>query len=131
MKNSNALSLVICIGILIVVGCSCPKMAELQKELDKAGKTTPSPTTVSTNSNTAATKGSGAEISLDKYNQIKNGMTLDEVQEIIGSDGSETSSGGEGKYRYATYKWDGGNYSFIMVSFTGDKVTFKVQNGLK
>jgi hypothetical protein len=126
MKNSNALSLVICIGILIVVGCSCPKMAEIQKELDKAGKTTPSPTTGS-----SPAKSGDAELTLDKYNQLKNGMTLEEVREIIGSDGSETSSGGEGKYRYATYKWDGGNYSFIIVSFTGGKVSFKVQNGLK
>ncbi|HEV7646245.1 MAG TPA: hypothetical protein VGO50_20085 [Pyrinomonadaceae bacterium] len=128
MKNSNALSLVLCIGILIVIGCSCPQMAEIQKEIDKAGKTTPSPTTSST---PAKTSSDDSELTLEKFNQIKNGMTYDECVEIIGSEGNQTVSSGEGKYKFESYKWDGPNYQFIMLSFMGGKLNSKAQNGLK
>lgn len=131
MKNSNALSLVICIGILIVIGCSCPQMAEIQKELDKA-KTSPSPTVAA---NTAATPAKDsddkADLTLAKYNQIKNGMSLEEVQEIIGSDGSEVSSSEIGKYKTVTQKWDGESYAYIICTFQNDKLMFKSQGGIK
>ncbi len=129
MKNSNTLSLVLCIGILIVIGCSCPQMAEIQKEIDKAGKTTPSPTTSSTPAK--ASSSDDSELTMEKFNQIKNGMTYEECVEIIGSEGNETFSGGEGKYKVNSYKWDGDNFQFIMLTFTGNKLTSKVQNGLK
>ncbi len=130
MKNSNALSLVLCIGILIVIGCACPK--EIQNEIDKAGKTTPSPTTGSSPGSTPAKTSSGdPDLTIEKFSQIKNGMTYEECVEIIGSDGNETFSGGEGKYKVSSYKWDGDNFQFIMLTFTGNKLTSKVQNGLK
>ena len=127
MKNSNALSLVLCIGILIVIGCTCPK--EIQNEIDKAGKTTPSPTTGSSPSRT--TTSDDSDLTMEKFNQIKNGMTYEECVEIIGTEGNETFSGGEGKYKVSSYKWDGDNFQFIMLTFTGNKLTSKVQNGLK
>lgn len=132
MKNSNALSLVICIGILIAVGCSCPK--ELQKELDKAGKPTPSPTVAgSSGSNTAVNSSDveEADLTMAKYNQIKNGMSLDDVQGIIGSDGKEVSSSEIGKYKTVTQKWDGDNYAYIICTFQNDKMMFKSQGGIK
>ncbi len=131
MKNSNALSLVICIGILIAVGCSCPK--ELQKELDKAGKATPSPTVVVNSGSNSVNSGDSeeADLTLAKYNQIKNGMSLDEVQEIIGSDGKEVSSSEIGRYKTVTQKWDGDNYAYIICTFQNDKLMFKSQGGIK
>ncbi len=127
MKNSNTLSLVICIGILIVVGCSCPSMAELQKELDK-GKKTPTPTT---GSSPAKTGSDDVELTLDKFNRIKNGMTYEETVEIMGSEGAQTVSSGEGKYRMEVYKWDGDNFQYVMLTFMGGKLISKAQNGLK
>jgi hypothetical protein len=131
MKNSNALSLVICIGILIAVGCSCPK--ELQKELDKAGKPTPSPTVAGSSGTNSVDKGgdSEADLTLAKYNQIKNGMSLGDVQEIVGSDGKEVSSSEIGKYKTVTQKWDGENYAYIICTFQNDKLMFKSQGGIK
>jgi hypothetical protein len=135
MKNSNALSLVICIGILIVIGCSCPQMAEIQKELDKS-KSSPSPT-VAANTSTSPKDGDkdsdddSSDLTLAKYNQLKNGMSLAEAQEIIGSDGKEVSSSEIGKYKTVTQKWDGENYAYIICTFQNDKLMFKSQGGIK
>jgi hypothetical protein len=126
MKNSNALSLVLCIGILIVIGCACPK--EIQNEIDKAGKTTPSPTTGTTPSKTGS---DDAELTMEKFNQIKNGMTYDECVEIMGSEGNQIVSAGEGKYKVESYKWEGDNFQYVMLSFMGGKLNSKAQNGLK
>ena len=68
---------------------------------------------------------------MDKYNQIKNGMSYDEVKNIIGSEGTQTMSSGEGKYKVESYKWDGDDYQFISIVFMGGKVNSKVQANLK
>ena len=130
MKNSNALSLVLCIGILIVIGCSCPNMDKLQKDLEK-GSASPSPTSSPTFGTNTESKGDKASLTLDKYNQIKNGMSLEDVQEIIGSDGAEVSSSEIGKYKTVTQKWEGDNYSYIICTFQNDKMMFKSQGSLK
>lgn len=131
MKNSNTLSAVICIGILIVVGCSCPKMAELQKELDKGSKPTPSPTIASITNTTETGDAEASDLTLAQYNRLKNGMSLKEVQDVIGSEGKEVSSSEIGKYKNVTQKWDGENYSYIICTFQNDKLLFKSQGGLK
>jgi hypothetical protein len=118
---------------MIVIGCSCPNMDKIQKELEK-GSASPSPTRspaigVDTDSTPSTTE--KAELTLDKYNQIKNGMSLEAVQELIGSDGAEVSSSEIGKYKTVTQKWDGENYSYIICTFQNDKMMFKSQGSLK
>jgi hypothetical protein len=133
MKNSNALSLVLCIGIMIVIGCSCPNMDKLQKELEK-GSSSPTPSstpTFGTNTSSSPSSSDKAELTLDKYNQIKKDMSLEDVQEILGSDGAEVSSSEIGKYKTVTQKWDGENYSYIICTFQNDKMMFKSQGSLK
>ena len=58
-------------------------------------------------------------------------MTLTEVKNIIGGEGVQQMSSGEGKNKVESYKWEGENYSFITVIFMGDKVYQKVQYGMK
>jgi hypothetical protein len=130
MKNSNALSLVLCIGILIVIGCSCPNMDKLQKEIEK-GSASPSPSSSPVFTANSDNTNSKSDLTLNKYNQIKNDMSLEEVQEIIGSDGAEVSSSEIGKYKTVTQKWDGDNYSYIICTFQNDKMKFKSQGSLK
>jgi len=78
----------------------------------------------------SSSKGS-ADINKEKYDKIKTGMSLKEVQDVIGSKGEETSSSSIGKSAYQSYKWKGEKYSFITVRLKDDKVTSKSQYGMK
>jgi Beta-lactamase inhibitor (BLIP) len=129
MKNLFNIGFVVM--ILVVLGCNCQKLQELANE----GKSTPSSTPVTTSSpasnSGSTTSSSNSGLTMDKYNQIKNGMTYQEVKDIIGREGTETMSSGEGKYKVESYKWEGDDYQFISVVFTGGKVQSKVQANLK
>jgi len=131
MKNSNALSLVLIIGIFIVIGCSCPQLDELKRGGSSNRTTTPTSGTPAANENKTGSGSSDTALTMEKYNQIKNGMTYKQVAEIIGSEGTETMSSGEGKYKVTSYKWEGENFQFITCVFMGDKMTSKVQANLK
>jgi len=132
MKNSNALSLVLVIGIFVVIGCSCPRLNELgQSRQSNSSNTSFGNTTVA--NTTVATPDNSPEsaLSMEKYNKIKNGMSYKQVAEILGGEGTETMSSGEGKYKVTSYKWEGENFQFITCVFMGDKMTSKVQANLK
>ena len=128
MKNSNALSLVLVIGIFVVIGCSCPRL----NELNNRGSSTPVSTPVAANT-TSSTPSSSSKsaLSLDKYNQIKNGMSYKQVVEILGVEGTEISSSEIGKYKTVSYKWEGENFQFIYGTFQNDKLLSKTQANLK
>jgi hypothetical protein len=131
MKNSNAVSLVLIIGIFVVVGCSCPRLNELRQGGSSDTSGTPVANTTVSESNKTKTSSSKNALSMEKYNQIKNGMSYKQVVEILGSEGTETMSSGEGKYKVTSYKWEGEDFQFITVVFMGDKVNSKVQANLK
>lgn len=134
MKNSNALSLVLIIGIFVVIGCACPRLNELvdDRPSGNGSNTTSTPASNTSGRNSSSNSStSSSGLTMEKYNQIKNGMTYKQVVEIIGSEGTETMSSGEGKYKVTSYKWDGEQYQFITCVFMGDKMTSKVQANLK
>jgi hypothetical protein len=133
MKNS--LNMVIVIFILVVLGCSCPKMEDIQKKIDESSKKTSNSDNIS-NTATKPAKDDGeakdsSDITMEKYNKIKNGMSYKEVKDIIGKEGTETMSSGNGKYKVTSYNWKGENFAFISVVLMGDKVTSKVQANLE
>jgi len=129
MKNLYNIGFVVL--ILVVLGCNCQKLQELANE-GKQTPTTSSPSAPSSPSNSSSPSSSSKTgLTLDKYNQIKNGMSYKEVVDIMGSEGTQQSSSGEGKYKVETYKWEGEQYQFISVVFMGEKVYSKVQAGLK
>ena len=117
--------------LLVVLGCNCQKLQELANEGKSTPASTPATTSSPSSSSSPASTDKKTGLTLDKYNQIKNGMSLQEVKDIIGSEGTETMSSGEGKYKVESYKWEGQNYQFISVVFTGGKVQSKVQANLK
>lgn len=121
--------------LLVVLSCNCQNRLQ---ELAEQGKT-PASSTPATNSspagttNTATTSSpstSGSGLSMDKYNQIKNGMSRSEVENIIGK-GTELSSSSGGGYTFSSYQWKGEDYSSIVITFQNDKVMSKSQYGLK
>jgi hypothetical protein len=132
MKNS--LNMVLVIFVLVVLGCSCPKMDDIQKQIDESAKKTSNSDNVS---NTVAkpAKDDGdadsSRITMAQYTQIKNGMSYKDVKDIMGEEGTEVSSSGDGKYKVASYKWEGEGFKFINIVLVGDKVTAKYQANLK
>lgn len=79
--------------------------------------------------------GSSVEMTLDQFNQIQNGMTLEEVVAIVGGEGEIVSETGEKgsdlhtvMYSYAGKGDIGANVSLM---FQGNKLENKSQFGLK
>jgi hypothetical protein len=133
MKNS--LNMVIVVFVLIVLGCSCPKMEDIQKKIDESTKKTSNSDNVGNTATKSAkdddAEKSSSDITMEKYNKIKNGMSYKEVKDIIGKEGTETMSSGNGKYKVTSYQWKGDGFAFISVVLMGDKVTSKVQANLE
>lgn len=130
MKNSFNLGFIVL--ILAVLGCSCPKLNELANK----DNSSPSPTPYVTSSPGATTtppgnKTTGPALTKENFAKIKNGMSYKQVVEILGSEGEETSSSEIGRYKVASYKWEGPGYASVYGVFTNDKLTSKTQANLK
>lgn len=79
----------------------------------------------------AAGKDNGVEVSLSEFEAIENGMTLEQVERIIGGEGQLMSSAGAGEVATELYTWDGnGLGANANVTFQGGKVVGKAQFGL-
>jgi hypothetical protein len=132
MKNS--LNMVIVIFVFIVLGCSCPKLEDIQKKVEESSKKTSNSDTAANSATKAAKEVESADdsvVNMEKYSQIENGMSYKQVKSIIGKEGIETMSSGEGKYKVTSYKWEGEGFAFLSVVLTGDKVISKYQANLK
>lgn len=131
MKNSLNLGFIAL--LLIVLGCSCPKLANLNFEEKSTPEpvSTPQASNIEPKTNTTNSASTSAALTIDKYNQLKNGMSYKEVSDILGGEGEEVSSTEIGSYKIVTYKWQGENYSFVIVTLRNDKVFSKSQSGLK
>lgn len=71
-------------------------------------------------------------ITLSEFNQIENGMTYEQVKEIVGSEGTLIAESGTGDVKVTMYQWygntmTGANANF---SFTNNQLTTKAQFGL-
>ena len=79
---------------------------------------------------------SEASISLEEFNKIKTGMTYEEVCDIVGGEGTLSSSvdlGVGDEYKTEIYQWTGNGSigANANVTFQGGKVVSKAQMGLK
>lgn len=130
MKNSLNFGLVVL--LLVVLGCSCPFLKNLKLD-EKEDAPKPAATPFVANTATPKVKSSDktASLTLDDYNQLKNGMSKSEVEQILGGEGEQVSSSEIGKYKIETYKWQGENFSFVIITFRNDKVFSKSQANLK
>lgn len=72
------------------------------------------------------------KITMSEFNQIENGMSYDDVKEIVGSSGEVTAESGSGEYHIMIITWYGNKTTGANanVTFTNDKVTAKAQVGL-
>jgi len=120
MKNPFGLMVL----ILVVSGCGLLG----KKDETKTGNTTVSNTTTKTET---TTEKSASNLTLEKFNQLQNGMKYDEVVKTLGSNGTETSSFSSGSLKTVTYKWEGEKYARITAVFKNDALNSKIQSGLK
>ncbi len=128
----NSLNFGFIILVLMVLGCSCPFLKNLKLD-EKDNKPTPAATPFVANTSTPKTNSSDktSTLTMDDYNRLKNGMSKSEVERILGGEGEQVSSSEIGKYKIETYKWQGENFSFVIITFRNDKVFSKSQANLK
>ena len=117
--------------LLVVLGCNCQRFQDLADTSRTPTTSSPSTSSSPSSSSSPASSDKKTGLTLDKFNQLKNGMSYKEVVDIVGSEGSQVSSSGEGKYKVETYKWDGENFQYLIITFMGEKLYSKTQNGLK
>jgi hypothetical protein len=73
--------------------------------------------------------GTATAITMDEYNAIQIGMTLEQVQNVMGSSGTQTESSAVGGQTGSTYQWQNANTE-ITVLFLNEAVSSKGQYGL-
>ena len=133
LKSINNLGIVLL--LLVVVGCSCPKLSEFTKKPANPSPTaTPAPFSSPANTSTTSTpleKKGDYELSMSKYNQISIGTSRSDVERILGGNGTEISNSVGGGVRFSVNKWEGANYSTVILSFRNDKVMTKSQVAVK
>lgn len=118
--------------LLVAIGCSCPKLNDLaKKRTEPSPSTTPAPFSTPANTSMTTDKKGEYELSMPKYNQISVGTSRSDVERILGGKGTELSNSVGGGVRFSVNKWEGANYSAIILSFRNDKVMTKSQVALK
>lgn len=75
----------------------------------------------------------GVEMTLVEFDEIQNGMTLAQVEKIVGGEGALMSTAGNGAFETALYTWEGsGTFGAnANVTFQGGEVIGKAQFGLR
>lgn len=81
---------------------------------------------------TPAGRDNGVDMTLEEFDRIENGMTLAQVEDIVGGEGALASTAGSGEFRAEVYTWDGSGSlgANALVMFQGGRVTSKAQHGL-
>lgn len=133
MKNS--LSLVLIIMLFVVMGCSMLGSKTGEDKVDTPNPNNTEATGKSSDSTTDSdvpktSSGDTAELTADKFSQLKNGMSYEDVVKILGSEGTQTSSSKFGKTEVSSYKWEGDKYQRVYATFKDNKMTSKTQSGL-
>lgn len=109
--------------ILVVLGCNCSGLDEFTKSKDStplpALGSTPTPSATAAPS--ASPSNDGPELTREKGDQIKNGMSRSAVEAILG-EGEEVSTTKGGGLTFVVMKWADARYNYIIVSFRNDKV---------
>lgn len=122
--------------VLVVAGCSFLKKNEETKPpaptaSNTTTKTEDTATKPETTTKTTDDKTTTTGLTLEKFNQIQNGMKYEEVVKILGGEGTETSSFSSGSTSTVTYKWEGEKYARITATFRNGELASKIQTNVK
>jgi hypothetical protein len=75
--------------------------------------------------------GSNPVVTMDKFNKIQSGMSYQQVVNIIGKQGEESSRVDVSGYNTVLYMWQNGDGTNMNAMFQNDKLVSKAQFGLK
>ena len=130
-QNKNTANLAFAILLLLSIGCSCQKLAEMvNRSAEKASSPT-SNTSTGTSTTPKDEKNGDYDLTMAKYDQIKVGASRSDVEGILGGKGEEISSSSGGGLRFTVIKWEGEDFQAIILTFKNDKVLTRSQVGLK
>ncbi len=122
--------------MFVVLGCSLDRFTDNKDEVP-----TPVPSTdsspISSDQSPASDElldtmsdSSKADLSMDKFEKIELDMSYDQVKDIIGSEGNETSSTKSANYESSSYQWKGEKTASIRTRFRNSKLVSKSQSGM-
>jgi hypothetical protein len=126
MKNYFNLGFIVL--VLVVLGCSCPKLNDLgKKDSSPSPTSTPYVTPTGTTAN-KTTSGTSADLTKEKADKIKTGISRSEVESILGP-GEEVSTSKGGGLTFVVMKWSDSKYNYIIITFRNGKV-YNFSNGI-
>ena len=136
MKKS--LALVMAALLFVVLGCNLDRFTSGDESANASPESSPaaaedSDASASDSGDSGSSSSDAAEssnISMDKFNKMELGMSYEDVKEIMGSEGNQTSMTKSGSYESASYDWKGEKYARIMVRFQNGDLVYKSQSGL-
>ena len=142
MKRTIMLVACACAVVLMLAGCapSSGTPAAGTSPSSGSGTAAETPAAPSATTSEAASPAAGTTApdtgkpvaTLEKFNQVKKGMTLAEVEKIMGGPGMQITEGSSGDIKVATYGWYGTDLTTAMtVSFLNGAVSAAGQSGLK
>lgn len=117
--------LIVVIIVIAIIGGS-------QTSTNNTQTSAPSEATSNTQSTTEDSSTKNVKVTLEQYNQIKDGMTYDEVVEIFGGKESTSSESEVAGIKSEIKTWNGnGTFSVATIGFTNGEVSSKSQTGLE
>lgn len=132
MKKKLIITLIACSLAFSMTACSAPDEASQTKAPSQSAESSSDESKEESQQDTTAPESENASgINEEKFNQIKNGMTYDEVKEIIGVDGTNISESELGGIKTVMYQWTVENgIGNVTITFQDDKVINKTQIGV-
>ena len=70
--------------------------------------------------------GFGASVSQDEYESLRDGMTYQEVVQVIGGEGSLVADMGIMGARIRSYQWHGPSTKMVVLNFDGNRLSGKM-----
>lgn len=121
-------------GTLLLLGACAPAGSDVAEPIENEQKDTEDKPKENDNQNKPEEKKEDSSgVTLDNFQKIENGMTYEEVVEILGKEGELLSEAGSGQYKTEMYQWEAENGfgANMNVTFQNGKVQSKAQAGLE
>ena len=142
MKRTIMLAVCACAGALMLAGCipspSAPAAGTSPSSGSGTAAETPAAPSAATSEAASPAAGTTAPdtgkpvATLAKFNQVKKGMELSQVETIMGGPGTVITEGSSGDIKVAQYAWYGTDPATAMtVSFLNGVVSATAQRDLK